>query len=102
MFFKEKMKSLILKQLAIEDPDGEAIHIAEDKVTQMYSGLKIDTRNLNYVPVKKDQFLLEIKKFLYNYCTTGRLYPNYQRNQVHREREDLLLNSKPSSTEDNY
>ena len=66
-------------------------------VNEAFAKIKIDKKSINYIPIKKDQFLLDVKKFLYNYCTTGRLYPNYQSNIVHREREDLLMNSKAVS-----
>ena len=39
---------------------------------------KVDSKQENYVPIKKDQFLGDMKKFIYNYCCTGQLYPNYQ------------------------
>jgi hypothetical protein len=73
---------MYLKQHTLEDPNDpsdkpDSASMAEKMVNEAFSQLKIDNKNLNYIPIKKDQFLMEIKRFLYNYCTTGRLYPNY-------------------------
>ena len=51
-----------------------------------------DEKQVNYIPIRKDALLQDIKQFLYNYCTTGLLYPNHYRNKLLQEREEVVVN----------
>ena len=73
MYFKHKLVQTFLKATVEEENKQE---LAEKRVDELFKNLKIDTKSINYIPIKKDQFLLDVKKFLYQYCTSGKLYPN--------------------------
>ena len=62
MFFKHKLVQNFLKATVEEDNKQE---VAEKRVEELFKNLKIDTKSINYVPIKKDQFLVDVKKFLY-------------------------------------
>lgn len=57
----------------------------------------IDHSVINYIPIRKDKFLDDMKQFLYNYSTSGQIYPNKTNFKIKKEREDDLLNFKTST-----
>jgi len=54
--------------------------------------LKSDKKQSGYVPIRKDRMLEDVKQFLYNYCTAGRLYPSYHKQRIQHEREQEFMN----------
>ena len=46
------------------------------------------------MPVRKEHFLADVKRFLYNYCTTGHLYPGYKQVAMLNKRQEEFLNLK--------
>ena len=49
--------------------------VYEKLIDEAFKDLPIDDKLQSYIPIRKDKFLQDIKQFLYNYCTTGKLYP---------------------------
>lgn len=56
--------------------------------------LKSDKKQMGYVPIRKDRMLEDVKQFLYNYCTAGRLYPSYHKQRIQHEREQEFMNKQ--------
>ena len=56
--------------------------------------LKSDKKQMGYVPIRKDRMLEDVKQFLYNYCTAGRLYPSYHKQRIQHEREQEFMNNR--------
>ena len=50
-FFKHKLVQNFLKATVEEDNKQE---VAEKRVEELFQNLKIDTKSINYVPIKKD------------------------------------------------
>jgi hypothetical protein len=46
------------------------------------------------VSLRRDHFLKDIKRFLYNYCTSGRLFTCYHKHKLISHRQDEFLNLK--------
>ena len=51
----------------------------------------VDPQSVNFVPLRKDKVLPDIKNYLYNLCTTGQLYSAYHSQLRIKRREDKIV-----------
>jgi len=73
-YFYFRIKHRYSTESDLQDPKFQMV------LEQLDEMQRPDPNQLNYVPIRKDQFLKDIKQFLYNYCISGRIYSNYDKN----------------------
>ena len=106
-FFRQRMKEKFLAQHhqhqdqddagerdgLSDGPDAALLSAQFDEAFASFLPSKqSDPKQINYIPIRKDALLQDIKQFLYNYCTSGQIYPNYHKSQVVHAREEVIVN----------
>lgn len=51
----------------------------------------VDVQSVNFVPLRKDKVLPDIKNYLYQLCSTGQLYTAYHSQLRVKRKEDLIV-----------